>query len=122
MIMEYANGDHNCGLPNAMCCEHGHQRGKCPECDAAADIADLTVALEAAESEARVLRCEVEWLRVGHDRYETARRMNPQQWLNAWEMSIRTGKPFDEIIDNLRSFIEPNGSDTPSSERLPHSS
>jgi len=57
-------------FPNARDCEHGHQRGKCPECEAAAEIADLTHALEAAESEARAwqdaahrLRARVECLR-----------------------------------------------------------
>ena len=95
-------------FPNARDCEHGHQRGKCPECDAAEDIADLTMALEAAESEVRALRCEVVRLGAGHDRYETARRMNPQQWADAWKLNISTGKPFDEIIDNLRPFMGPN--------------
>lgn len=37
---------------------------------------------------------------VGHQRYETARRMNPRAWSEAWQLSITTGKPFDEIIDD----------------------
>ena len=48
---------------------------------------------------------EIERLRAGHDRYETARRMNPKQWADAWKLNISTGKPFDEIIDNLRPFM-----------------
>lgn len=48
------------------------------------------------------LQSEVDRLLVGHDRYETARRMNPQQWADAWKLNISTGKPFDEIIDERR--------------------
>ena len=38
-------------------------------------------------------------LRRAAQRYETARRMNPQRWKEAWELNITTGKPFEEIID-----------------------
>jgi hypothetical protein len=34
--------------------------------------------------------------------------MNPQAWAAAWELNITTGKPFDEIIDNMRPFVMPN--------------
>ena len=50
-------------FPNARDCEHGRQRGKCPECEAAADIADLTHSLERAESEARAWQDEAHRLR-----------------------------------------------------------
>ena len=45
---------------------------------------------------------EIERLRIGHDRYETARLMNPQQWAEACKLNVSTGKPFDEIIDDLK--------------------
>ncbi len=48
---------------------------------------------------------EIERLRIGHDRYETARLMNPRMWSVAWEINVNTGKPFDEIIDNMRPFF-----------------
>ena len=51
---------------------------------------------------------ELAELCLARDRYETARRMNPQQWAAAWELNIKTGKPFDEIIDNMRPFMVPN--------------
>ena len=51
---------------------------------------------------------EIKRLRIGHDRYETARRMNPRQWADAWILNTSTGKPFDEIVDNLRPFMVPN--------------
>ena len=51
---------------------------------------------------------EIERLRIGHERYETARRMNPQQWAEAWRLNISTGKKFDEIVDNMRPFMRPN--------------
>ena len=47
-------------------------------------------------------------LRTGHDRYETARRMNQRQWADAWKLNLSTGKPFDEIIDDMRPFMVPN--------------
>ena len=46
-------------------------------------------------------------LRRAAQRYETARRMNPIQWAAAWEVNMKTGKPFDEIIDNMRPFMCP---------------
>jgi len=45
--------------------------------------------------------------RLGYERYETARRMNPAQWADAWKLNISTGKSFDEIIDDLRPFVRP---------------
>ena len=51
---------------------------------------------------------EVEKLRIGHQRYETARRMSPLAWQSAWQLNTATGKPFDEIIDDLRPFVAPN--------------
>ena len=48
---------------------------------------------------------QIERLKIGHDRYETARLMNPRMWSVAWEINVNTGKPFDEIIDNMRPFF-----------------
>lgn len=45
---------------------------------------------------------EIKGLRSCCQRYETARRMNPQQWAEAWQLNITTGKPLDEIIDDVR--------------------
>lgn len=47
---------------------------------------------------------ELDRLRLGHDRYETVRRMSPAQFKEAWKINIETEKPFDQIIDELRSF------------------
>lgn len=54
------------------------------------------------------LYMEIDRLQAGHDRYELARRMNPQQWRDAWILNIRTGKTFDEIVDDMRPFLRPN--------------
>lgn len=51
---------------------------------------------------------ELAELRLAAERYETARRMNPRQWADAWKLNTTTGKPFDEIIDNMRPFMVPN--------------
>jgi hypothetical protein len=51
---------------------------------------------------------EIANLRLARDRYDTARRMNPRQWADAWKLNATTGKPFDEIIDNMRPFMVHN--------------
>jgi hypothetical protein len=52
---------------------------------------------------------ECERLRIGHYRYEKVRRMTAQQFAAACEVNIRMGKPFDEIIDDLRPYgLTPN--------------
>lgn len=64
-----------------------------------------------ARTVAKLLRereMTMERLRVGFDRYETARRMSPQQWVDAWKLNLSTGKPFDEIVDNLKPFLRPS--------------
>ena len=45
---------------------------------------------------------EVQRLRKGHERYETARRMPVRLWADAWKTSMETGRSFDEIIDEWR--------------------
>ena len=52
-------------------------------------------------------KSELEELRKASERYETARLMNPRQWAAAWEENIKTGKSFDEIIDDMRPFMLP---------------
>jgi len=66
---------------------------------------------EEAAGQLAALRAEVERLRVGHDRYETVRRMNVPQFRDAFVLSNRTGKPFDEIVDDMRPFLMPNVAD-----------
>ena len=62
------------------------------------DLADAAAGHPLAEE-------ELAELRLAADRYETARRMNPKQWADAWKLNTTTGKPFDEIIDDLKPFI-----------------
>jgi hypothetical protein len=45
-----------------------------------------------------------ERMRIGHDRYEIVRRMHVPMFKDAVQLSIRTGKPFDQIIDELKPF------------------
>lgn len=78
------------------------------ERDAAiADINNL-IDLNKRKDEVSRLRDQVNDLRKGHDRYETARRLSPAQWVDVWKLNISTGKPFDEIIDDLRPFVRSN--------------
>ena len=54
------------------------------------------------------LERKCERFKVGHDRYETARRMSARQWSDAVVLSVTTCKTFDQIIDELRPFMFPN--------------
>lgn len=47
------------------------------------------------------LHDEIERLRAGHDRYELVRRMNVDAFRHAYVLNWRTGKPFDQIVDEL---------------------
>ena len=73
---------------------------------------NATTRQDKADAKARevlaALYAEIDRLEAGHARYETARRMNPRQWADAWKLNISTGKPFDEIVDDLRPFLGPN--------------
>jgi hypothetical protein len=48
---------------------------------------------------------EIKELRLAAKRYETARKMNPTEWKELWEMNVRTGIPFDELIDNRSNML-----------------
>lgn len=39
----------------------------------------------------------------GYLRYETLRRLNPRQFTDLYMENIRTGVPFDTLVDNLTS-------------------
>ena len=45
-------------------------------------------------------------LQQAAQRYETVRRMSPQAFADAWKLNISTGKPFDQIIDELAPFFQ----------------
>lgn len=49
---------------------------------------------------------ELERLRISHDRYEIVRQMNPRQFAAAFEINLNLGKPFDQIIDELKPFMQ----------------
>ena len=49
---------------------------------------------------------EIRRLRTAAKRYETVRRMNPRARDVAYELNLKTGKPFDEIIDEVRPFTD----------------
>jgi hypothetical protein len=44
-------------------------------------------------------------LRKDAERYRTARQMNPRMWKEACMLNLSSGKPFDEIIDDLKPFF-----------------
>lgn len=68
---------------------------------------DLLDRIAELERELAAARKEIERLRIGHERYETARLMHPNSWADAWKVNASTGKPLDEIIDDLRPFVRP---------------
>ena len=67
----------------------------------AADFLAAAVLLES-------LTARVAELEAAADRYETVRRLNVPQFRDAFVLNTRTGKPFDEIIDDLRPFVRPD--------------
>lgn len=38
-------------------------------------------------------------------RYEIVRRLNPEAYAMAYRVNITTGKPFDEIVDDMAAFV-----------------
>jgi hypothetical protein len=40
-------------------------------------------------------------LKIGHDRYETVRLLNPRQFAEIYEKNIKTGIPFDTLVDQM---------------------
>lgn len=46
--------------------------------------------------------------RKGHERYEIVRRMNPLQFRDMWRFSITSGKPFDELVDEMMTAMSGN--------------
>ena len=39
--------------------------------------------------------------KIGHDRYEKLRRLSPMQFHELYDRNIKTGKPFDTLLDEL---------------------
>lgn len=64
-------------------------------------------ATESMQSKLEAQSEELAKYKQGYERYETARLMNVQQWHDAYMVNIRTGKPFDQIIDELKLFYRP---------------
>lgn len=60
--------------------------------------------LAALQSENARLRAELERAKVDAERYEEVRKWNAVTFANAYEVNLRTGKPFDEIVDHMRPF------------------
>ena len=38
----------------------------------------------------------------GYERYEKLRKLNPRQFYELYSESIKTGKRFDDLVDELR--------------------
>jgi predicted RNase H-like nuclease (RuvC/YqgF family) len=68
---------------------------------------ELRIYRETENREIEAMRADAERWRTGHDRYEVARKLNVQQWRDALQLNMLTGKPFDQIIDELRPFYFP---------------
>lgn len=80
---------------------------RCKHCEQLMEKSGARLDLEAVASGNPLAMDQLAALRRAAERYETARRMNPIQWAAAWEVNMKTGKPFDEIIDNMRPFMFP---------------
>ena len=71
-----------------------------------ARIAELEQSVTVRDTEIARLETDLELARIGARRYEVARRMNVRQLIDARTMHMH-GKPFDEIMDELRPFMFP---------------
>lgn len=84
------------------------ERRRSPSYDA---LLIISQSVAAALERAGVEECDdpgdaIDALAKDAARYAIARRMSPQQWADARELNHRTGKPFDEIIDDLAPFFD----------------
>ena len=44
-------------------------------------------------------------LKIGHDRYETVRLLNPRQFAELYDKNIKTGIPFDALVDQMSNAV-----------------
>lgn len=72
-----------------------------------AKIAALQQSITIRDTEIARLETDLELARIGARRYEVARRMGPRMWTDAHNLNVSTGKPFDQIIDELMPFCFP---------------
>ena len=66
-----------------------------------AELSALRTAAIAGAAEIEQLRAENERLKVGNDRYEILRTLNPRQFADLYAKNLETGTPFDELVDGL---------------------
>jgi len=71
----------------------------------AAFIAASWSDIEYLLSEVRRLRAERDGLLVSPRRYETVRRLNVPAFKALVEANIKVGKPFDQLVDEIASFV-----------------
>ena len=74
-------------------------------CDQCTTVIQLRAIIARADARIAELERKLAFARVGSDRYQIARRMNPRQWAAAWQVNVKLGKPFDQIIDEMRPFV-----------------
>lgn len=53
------------------------------------------------KAEIERLKAEVERLKVGHDRYETLRKLNVVQFAALYTKALQSPIPFDDLVDEL---------------------
>lgn len=68
------------------------------------EVCDQAMKNHRLEQRIEQLECELNDLRDKADLYEVVRRMNPKQFSDAWKLNTSWGKPFDEIIRDLKPF------------------
>jgi hypothetical protein len=55
----------------------------------------------------KALKARVEKYRVGWDRYETLRLLNPRAFIELSAAHLRDIKPFDQMVDELKIIVRP---------------
>jgi hypothetical protein len=78
-----------------------------------AKLSEVRAAIEALERYAELLeqhaalKARVEEYRVGWDRYETLRLLNPRAFIELSAAHLRNMKPFDQMVDELKIIVRP---------------
>ncbi len=76
----------------------------CDICNPAKGLEYAKETIDELRATVAKLTAELEGMRKKADRYEIIRRFNAPQFADVLKLNISTGKPFDEIIDDLGPF------------------
>lgn len=74
---------------------------------AMAEIERLSFLCQDLRRQNEALKAQAEEYRVGRDRYETLRLLNPHAFTELYALHLRGTKPFDQMVDELKPLVRP---------------